>query len=153
MVALRHLVPRAKGGIYPRTPGAKFPAPSIKFPARTKKFPAPLSREFAHNRLMLFAFLMRESPFEAIFSKNSLLNSLLAGNLRVETGSIRAAATTTQSCANWIFPVVGEQSLFSAQMRGCDEGFAVSVTRKRGSEVISGLLSLGPTNLFPAAAN
>jgi hypothetical protein len=33
---------------------------------------------------------MRESPSEALFSKNSLLNSLLAGNLRVETGSIWA---------------------------------------------------------------
>jgi hypothetical protein len=33
-----------------------------------------------------------------------------------------------------------------------DEEFAVSETRKRGSEVISGLLSLGSTNPFPAQA-
>jgi hypothetical protein len=32
--------------------------------------------------------------------QNSLLFSLLAGNLGVETGSIRAASTTTQSDAN-----------------------------------------------------
>src|SRR5260370_37917751 len=59
-------------------PSAKFPAPWIKFPARAKNFPAQRSREFAHKRLMLFAFLMRESPSEALFSKNSLLYRVYA---------------------------------------------------------------------------
>src|SRR6266446_6735068 len=40
---------------------------------------------------------MRESPLGGLFSKNSLLNSLLAREFDVETGSIRAASTTTHS--------------------------------------------------------
>jgi hypothetical protein len=62
-------------------PRRKIPCSLDKFPARAEKFPAPLSREFAYKRLMLLAFWMRESPSEALFSKNSLLNSLPAGNL------------------------------------------------------------------------
>jgi hypothetical protein len=40
--------------------------------------------------------------------QNSLLFSLLAGNSAVETGSIQAASTTTQSDANRCFPVSDE---------------------------------------------
>jgi hypothetical protein len=40
--------------------------------------------------------------------QNFLLISLLAGNLAVETGSIQAASTTTQSDANRCFPVSDE---------------------------------------------
>ena len=58
----------------------KFPEPSTKFPARLIKFPAPSSREFADKQLMLHEFWRRESRLEALFSKNSLLNSLPAGN-------------------------------------------------------------------------
>jgi hypothetical protein len=42
---------------------------------------------------------------ERLNPQNSLLFSLLAGNLAMETGSIRAASTTTQSDANRCFPV------------------------------------------------
>jgi hypothetical protein len=60
---------------------------------------------------------MRESPSEALFSKNSLLNSLLAGNLRVETGSIRAASTTTQSRATGEFLAACEMRRIAGVVR------------------------------------
>jgi hypothetical protein len=59
----------------------QFPAPPIKFPAPLKKFPAPASREFVCRPLISQRFLTPESPEKALFSKNSLLNSLLPGNL------------------------------------------------------------------------
>src|SRR3984893_3779322 len=65
---------------------------------------------------------MRESPFEALFSKNSLLNSLLAGNSRVETGSILAASTTTQSSATGDFLKVYERPRIGGDL--CDGSFS-----------------------------
>jgi hypothetical protein len=62
-------------------PRGQFPAPPIKFPAPLKKFPAPASREFVCKPLISQRFLRPESPEKALFSKNSLLNSLLPGNL------------------------------------------------------------------------
>src|SRR5260370_249206 len=65
---------------------------------------------------------MRESHSEALFSKNSMLNSLVAGNLRVETGSIRAASATTQSCATGDFLKVYERPRVGGDL--CDGSFS-----------------------------
>ena|SRR5216683_8399946 len=46
--------------------------------------------------------------------QNSLLISLLAGNLAMETGSIQAASTTTQSSAKRGFLLFAEYPRFSA---------------------------------------
>ena len=71
-----------------------------KFPVHCKKFPVPLRREFCRKLLNLLADWARKSAREVGFLQNSLFFSLLAGNLRVETGSILAASTTTHSRAN-----------------------------------------------------
>jgi hypothetical protein len=62
-----------------------------------KKFPAPFCREFCCKPLNSLADWARKSAQEARILQNSLFFSLLAGNFEVETGSIRAASTATQS--------------------------------------------------------
>ena len=58
--------------------------------------------------------------------QNTLLITLLAGNRGVETGSMRAASTTTQSSANRCFQVSDEQPAICGHFRGSNAGRAVS---------------------------
>src|SRR5260370_14750122 len=88
---------------------------------------------------------MRESPFEAIFSKNSLLNSLLAGNLGVETGSIRAASTTTQSRATGDFLKVYERPRIGGGP--CDGSFSETASLQSAGRFLH--FSLAPKSRFP----
>jgi predicted MarR family transcription regulator len=60
---------------------------------------------FGHKALDSLADCARKIAAEDPTRQNSLFFSLLAGNLLVETGSIWAASTTTQSTANRRFPV------------------------------------------------
>src|SRR5258708_35853769 len=88
---------------------------------------------------------MRESPPEALFSKNSLLNSLLAGNLDVETGSIWTASATTQSYAPGDFLKEYEKPRI-----GGIRGTVRSQRRHRyGRQVVSAHFSLAPKSRFP----
>src|SRR5258708_36512986 len=88
---------------------------------------------------------MRESPPEALFSKNSLLNSLLAGNLDVETGSIWTASATTQSYATGDFLKEYEKPRI-----GGIRGAVRSQRRHRYSrQGVSAHFSLAPKSRFP----
>jgi hypothetical protein len=62
-----------------------------------QKFPVPLRREFRWKSLNSLASLDAKIAAESLSLQNSLLNSLLTGNLGRETGSIGAATTTTHS--------------------------------------------------------
>ena len=53
----------------------------------TKKFPVLRLREFVRNPLIFLGLQQSPAAFCAAFLRNSLLFSLLAGNLAVETGS------------------------------------------------------------------
>src|SRR5260370_40512325 len=88
---------------------------------------------------------MRESHSEVLFSKNSLLNSLLAGNLRVETGSIRAASTTTQSCATGDFLKVYERPRIGGDL--CDGSFSETASLRAAGRFCA--FFSGPEIPFP----
>ena len=92
---------------------------------------------------------MRELSSEALFSKNSLLNSLLAGNLRwrpVRSGlhpPPRIHARTDVSWSSTNSPSFS--GLFAIQFYR----LPVSARKKDRSEAVWGLLSLAAENRFP----
>jgi hypothetical protein len=76
----------------------RFPVPSGRFPVPRKKFPVFHRREFALQVIELKKCFRidRDSRFSPI----SLFFSLLARENEPETGPIRTASATTQSCGN-----------------------------------------------------
>src|SRR5262249_55427835 len=91
-----------------------------------------MRREFSGKPLNLLANWASKFEAEGRILQNSLLISLLPGNLPAETGSIQAASTTTQSRANRDFPWFDEYPRFC----GAQSRLAVSAGKKdhfRGS--------------------
>src|SRR6266478_5134564 len=79
-------------------------------------------------------------------SENSLLFSLLSGNLDVETGSIRTASATTHSCAKRDF------LLFAEYARFCAGVAKLPCTNRRGVSAIGRPRMLSVARLAPAQA-
>jgi hypothetical protein len=75
--------------------GLEFPVIRIEFPAIPDIFPVNSRREFVEKWLQRRGFLARKHLGRPPNIQNTLLFSLLAGNLRVETGSHLTAHTTT----------------------------------------------------------
>src|SRR5215211_5318242 len=85
--------PLAEAGCFGSPPGVQNPCSRHQIPCSAIKIPCSFVQELWYKQLFLLAFSKPERPLEAHSFKNSLLNSLLAGNLSPETSSTRAASS------------------------------------------------------------
>ncbi|HEY6904791.1 MAG TPA: hypothetical protein VI216_10830 [Candidatus Acidoferrales bacterium] len=75
----------------------KIPVPETEIPCSAEKLPCSFAQGISLQASEFTGVLAFESHQAGRIQRNSLFISLLAGNLRVETGSNPTASTTTQS--------------------------------------------------------